>query len=134
MTGPHLGDLLSALADGELTRADVLRAEDHLAGCPACRAERDATLRMHELVAGLPLIDPPASVWALMLPSARRRWPVAWAGAAAAAAALVVLSASPSHHRVTPPLATYVQVHAASSGQDPVSGLAPMAIPVSLTP
>jgi len=35
----HLGDLLSALVDGELTGADLDRANAHLAACPDCRRE-----------------------------------------------------------------------------------------------
>jgi len=35
----HLGDLLSALIDGELTGADLDRANAHLAACPDCRTE-----------------------------------------------------------------------------------------------
>jgi anti-sigma factor RsiW len=35
----HLGDLLSALIDGELVGADLDRANAHLAGCAECRTE-----------------------------------------------------------------------------------------------
>jgi anti-sigma factor RsiW len=35
----HLGDLLSALIDGELTGADLDRANAHLATCTDCRTE-----------------------------------------------------------------------------------------------
>lgn len=35
----HLGDLLSALIDGELTGADLDRANAHLAACAVCRTE-----------------------------------------------------------------------------------------------
>ena len=35
----HLGDLLSALIDGELAGADLDRAYAHLAACPECRTE-----------------------------------------------------------------------------------------------
>jgi anti-sigma factor RsiW len=38
----HLGDLLSALVDGELGGAELDRASAHLAACPACRAEATA--------------------------------------------------------------------------------------------
>jgi anti-sigma factor RsiW len=38
----HLGDLLSALVDGELGGAELDRASAHLAACPACRAEAAA--------------------------------------------------------------------------------------------
>lgn len=35
----HLGEQISALIDGELTGADLDRANAHLAACPRCRAE-----------------------------------------------------------------------------------------------
>jgi anti-sigma factor RsiW len=35
----HLGDLTSALVDGELTGTELDRANAHLAACAACRAE-----------------------------------------------------------------------------------------------
>jgi anti-sigma factor RsiW len=41
----HLGELTSALVDGELTGAELDRANAHLAACDACRAEA-AQLRM----------------------------------------------------------------------------------------
>jgi anti-sigma factor RsiW len=46
----HLGDLLSALVDGELSGAELDRANAHLAACGACRVEAHALRRLkHEL-------------------------------------------------------------------------------------
>ena len=46
----HLGDLLSALVDGELSGAELDRANAHLAACGACRVESRALRRLkHEL-------------------------------------------------------------------------------------
>jgi anti-sigma factor RsiW len=46
----HLGDVLSALVDGELTGAELDRANAHLAACGACRAEANALRRLkHDL-------------------------------------------------------------------------------------
>ena len=46
----HLGDLLSALVDGELNGAELDRANAHLAACRACQAEAGALRRLkHEL-------------------------------------------------------------------------------------
>jgi anti-sigma factor RsiW len=46
----HLGDLLSALIDGELSGAELDRANAHLAACGACRVEARALRRLkHEL-------------------------------------------------------------------------------------
>lgn len=46
----HLGDLLSALVDGELSGAELDRANAHVAACDACRTEANALRRLkHEL-------------------------------------------------------------------------------------
>ena len=46
----HLGDQLSALVDGELSGAELDRANAHLAACGACRVEANALRRLkHEL-------------------------------------------------------------------------------------
>ena len=46
----HLGDLLSALVDGELSGAELDRASAHVAACGACRVEANALRRLkHEL-------------------------------------------------------------------------------------
>ena len=42
----HLGDLLSALVDGELSGAELDRANAHLAACGACRVEARALRRL----------------------------------------------------------------------------------------
>lgn len=44
----HLGDLLSALVDGELSGADLDRANAHLAACGACRVEANALRRLKD--------------------------------------------------------------------------------------
>lgn len=46
----HLGELLSALVDGELSGAELDRANAHVAACAACRVEANALRRLkHEL-------------------------------------------------------------------------------------
>ena len=46
----HLGDMLSALVDGELSGAELDRANAHVAACGACRVEANALRRLkHEL-------------------------------------------------------------------------------------
>jgi anti-sigma factor RsiW len=49
----HLGDLLSALVDGELSGAELDRANAHLAACDFCQAEasglRDLKLKLRAL-------------------------------------------------------------------------------------
>ena len=44
----HLGDLLSALVDGELSGAELDRANAHLAACGACRVEANALRRLKD--------------------------------------------------------------------------------------
>jgi anti-sigma factor RsiW len=54
----HLGDLLSALVDGELDGAELDRAHAHLAGCEQCRAEagelRELKQQLRALMTGAP--------------------------------------------------------------------------------
>jgi hypothetical protein len=46
----HLGDLLSALVDGELSGTELDRANAHVAACGACRVESHALRRLkHQL-------------------------------------------------------------------------------------
>ena len=46
----HLGDQLSALVDGELSGAELDRANAHVAACGACRVEANALRRLkHDL-------------------------------------------------------------------------------------
>jgi anti-sigma factor RsiW len=98
----HLGDVLSALVDGELSTPERDLAERHLASCPACRAELALTARSRELVARLSPLDPPAELLAAMLAGeSRRPRALMWFGAAAAIVGLSVLAASPAQHRVT---------------------------------
>jgi anti-sigma factor RsiW len=145
----HLGDLLSALLDGELEYSEAAGARAHLQGCPFCRAELDATAATRALVRALPMVDPPPGLIddvlsrpAAVVPIAAARThargtrPLAALAGVAAAAALVVLSLSPRPPRTaTPPVSTFVDAHATSSSDsDPVSGLAPVAVPASFSP
>lgn len=49
----HLGDLTSALVDGELTGAELDRANAHLAACAACRAETAQMRRLKRELSAL---------------------------------------------------------------------------------
>jgi anti-sigma factor RsiW len=84
-----------------LTEPEREAAERHLAGCPACRDERDTTARMQGLVAGLLLLDPPA---AALVSVARRPRAHLWVGVAAALLGVTVLASSPSERRARPQL------------------------------
>ena len=49
----HLGDNLSALVDGELTGADLDRANAHLAACERCRGDAAALRALKSQLRGL---------------------------------------------------------------------------------
>ena len=53
----HLGDLTSALVDGELTGAGLDRANAHLASCPACQAEAAQMRRLKRELRALGEVD-----------------------------------------------------------------------------
>ena len=149
--GPeHLGDRLSAMLDGEVTPAERGEAEAHLSACAQCRSELEGTAAARQLVRALPVLDPPfgliervllghtdegSSVPQRAAVRSRPRRPV-WLAGAAAAAALAVLAVAPRHaSQVQPPVAHFVDAHAtATPGADPISGLAPVAVPVSFSP
>ena len=87
----HMGDLLSAYADGELTEAERATVDAHLGTCPACGQELEATRRAKAWVADLPAVDSPFGFFERMLldPSGGRRRRDRWvirAGAVSLAA------------------------------------------------
>jgi hypothetical protein len=49
----HLGELLSALVDGELSGAELDRANAHIASCGACRVEANALRRLKHALSAL---------------------------------------------------------------------------------
>ena len=53
----HLGDLLSALIDGELSGAELDRANAHVAVCGACRVEANALRRLKSQLRSLAEVD-----------------------------------------------------------------------------
>ena len=55
---PCLGDLLTALVDGELGHTARERALAHLADCAACRADADDQRRLKARLAALPADEP----------------------------------------------------------------------------
>ena len=130
----HLGDLVSAVIDGELTATEAAGAHAHLDACATCRAELRATEQARALVRALPQIDPPFGVLERGVRQARRPRPFAWAASAAAAAAVVGLFAVSGTERVEPPVRQFVEVHATSSvNGDPLSNLGPAVLPVSFS-
>lgn len=130
------GELLSALADGELSRHEEADVLAHVAGCAHCSAELAELQRVRRLVRDLPWLDPPAVLVGesrLYTPDSPTRTRVAAAAGAvlAAAAALLLVVAAPEPRQVRPRVAQLVDVHATSgAGTDPVSELTPAAVPV----
>lgn len=143
----HIGDLLSARLDGELS-ADLIGGIDaHLGACPACAAEDEEVSWARTAVRSLPPLDPPEGVlrspWAWPAPAhpvprprSRARQLVAATAAVAAAGVGVfgLVGRDGPADTSRPSVASFVSQHSTSSpGPDAVSGLAPAAMPVSFT-
>ena len=142
----HLGDLMSALLDGELPRPREEAARAHLAACAACADELVAVKQARSWVRNLPPVAAPFGFYERILlhgpgrqapfavrPSLRRRAGMAALGAAAAAVTVLGVG-SPSPRPVSPAVPRLVEAHAtsASVGADLLSKLAPVGVPVSL--
>lgn len=125
----HLGELISALADGQLEHAEEVAALDHLAGCERCAAELAATRTVRALVRALPLVEP---LRPLIAVAAEPKRPGRLAGvlaAAAASVAMLLLSGTQQDAGTGPQVAQLVQVHTTSPvNADPLSQIAPAAL------
>lgn len=133
MTG-HLDDALSALADGQLDADDEVAVLDHVAGCERCASELAAITAVRTLVRALPPVEALRPLVAV--PTEPRR-PGRLAGvlaAAAASVAMLLLSGVQQDAGTGPQVAQLVQVHTTSPvNADPMSQLAPAALPVSFS-
>lgn len=132
----HLGDMLSALLDGELDASAEVAATMHVASCAACAEELEAVGQARSLLRGLPQVTPPFGFYERILLDRRvplRRRAAVAALAACAAAVAVLGVGSPRQEPVSPSVARLVEAHAAgaSLGNDLLSKLAPVAIPVT---
>jgi anti-sigma factor RsiW len=134
-SGPHLEDALSAYLDDELAPAARREAEAHLAGCAECREELDEVASARKAIrimpvhaARRPILDVASSP---ARPSPRR---AVWAMVAAAAAATALLL--PGDPEVVPSLPSLADSHAARASitGDPLTQLAPIAVPVRFGP
>ncbi len=120
----HLDDLLSALLDGELTHDERIHVHvsAHLGTCETCRHELSDLAVARTAVRGLPMLEPPFSVFpdAEVLPLRRFRRPMALASAGAAALALVVgLAVSGDGTAPAVDLDTFAEQHTARVVADP---------------
>jgi anti-sigma factor RsiW len=133
LTQGHLGDVLSALLDGELADAALVAAETHLEGCAECTHELRLASEARELIRGLPPVEPPATFYPALLAGRRRRLAVAALASAAVAGLTFVGLRAPQESPVTPPVNQLVLDHAATASVsgDPVSELVPVGVPVA---
>ena len=134
-SGPHLEDTLSAYLDDELAPAGRREAEAHLAGCAECREELDEVAAARKAIRIMPVHAarrPIVDVAPVAAPASRRRAVWALVAAAAAATALVL----PPEPEVAPSLPSLAGSHAARASitGDPLTQLAPLAVPVRFGP
>ncbi len=141
----HLGDLTSALVDGELTGAELDRANAHLAACEACRAEaaqlrgikrelralaevagaEALTLRLLAMPGPRDPLAPRPLPWALGRRARRRRGRYMVLGAVSlvvagvGAAAFGMGGSAPTERQITPQLEMFDLQHAVTSGDVP---------------
>jgi len=131
----HLGDLLSAMLDGELTPGELVGVRAHLDLCPQCQHELQRISETRTLVRDLPAVEPPFGFYERMV-RPKYRWARAGVAALAGAAAVsvgVMAFAAPREPHVTPHVAQLVDAHTASASTsgDPISEFTPAAVPVS---
>ena len=88
----HLGELLSAHLDGELSLDEARLVAGHLEVCGACRAEFDDLAAARAAVRTLPALELPESIGAAIPSTERRRPRMPTQQRAAVAAAVLALA------------------------------------------
>ncbi|HSM01228.1 MAG TPA: zf-HC2 domain-containing protein [Acidimicrobiia bacterium] len=113
----HLGDLLSAHIDGEVTADERSRIDAHLGSCAMCTQELADITAARLAVRGLPMVEPRVAI----RPARRLVRPsLAWAASGAAAAALALgLAIAPGDEGPTIDLDTLRDQHTARVVVDP---------------
>jgi anti-sigma factor RsiW len=139
--GGHLDDALSAYLDDELAPAARREAEAHLSGCTDCGAELEEIAAARHAIRFMPVHAVPRSQpdWVdgwpprPLVPGLPRKRAI-WALAAAVAAAIAMLL--PREPEVAPSLPSLADTHAARASitGDPLTQLAPIAVPVRFGP
>lgn len=138
MTAPggrgHPDDALSAYLDDELAPAARRDVEAHLAGCADCRGELGEVAAARQAIRVLPVHGAPRPLLQSASRSSARRGRAAWALVAAVAAAVAMFL--PQEPDVAPSLPSLADSHAARASitGDPLSLLAPIAVPVRFGP
>ncbi len=137
----HLGDLVSALLDGELAGATADDARAHLAACPMCSDVMARVGEARSWVRSLPPVEPPASYFERVaaahhereLLGRRRRIGVAVLAGSAAAGLAVLGVVAPQEPATAPRVPRLVEAHATAVGTgDLLSQLVSAGVPVSL--
>ena len=134
-SGPHLEDALSAYLDDELAPAARREAEAHLAGCAECREELDDVAAARKAIRIMPVHAAPRPILGVApLPVSASSRRAVWAMVAAAAAATAFVR--PREPEVAPSLPSLAGSHAARASitGDPLTQLAPIAVPVRFGP
>jgi anti-sigma factor RsiW len=133
--GDHPDDGLSAYLDDELAPAARREVEVHLAGCADCRGELDDVAAARRAIRILPVHGAPRPLVPVLDRPEARRERAAWALAAAVAAAVLAMFL-PREPQVAPSLPSLADSHAARASitGDPLSHLAPIAVPVRFGP
>ena len=132
--GEHPDDTLSAYLDDELAPAARREVETHLARCPECRAELDEVAAARRAIRILPVHGAPRPLVRTAPRATVRRGRAAWAAVAAVAAAVAMFL--PREPDVAPSLPSLADSHAARASVtgDPLTQLAPIAVPVRFGP
>ena len=94
----HLGDVVSAYLDGQLSASDRYRAESHLAGCDRCRDQLTDMMFVRARLRALPILELPAEPAVLTgaVVPVHRRHRILMGAAAAAVAMVLALAAGTS--------------------------------------
>ncbi len=133
-SGSHLDDALSAYLDDELAPAARREAEAHLAGCAECQKELDEVAAARKAIRIMPVHSAPRPILDVVPAPASSRRRAVWALVAAAAAAIALVL--PREPEVAPSLPSLADSHAARASitGDPLTQLAPIAVPVRFGP
>ena len=59
----HISQRMAALADGQISEPEALRAELHLRDCPRCRAEYEQVRAGMTMIKNLVAVDAPSAIW-----------------------------------------------------------------------
>lgn len=128
----HLGDMLSAYLDGELSTAELQQVSDHVVGCEQCRAELHDLDRARIAVRSLPGVDTDQlEVVPMATGSRRRRIAVAGSIGVAAAVALFIAVNGGSEPAPSFSLEDLNSHHIARASAEPGFAVFPPAVQVS---